>query len=41
LQDCKVLKNDGWNIRGYGQDFFVDKKNPRIEVLIREVKKEE
>ena len=41
LQDCKVLKNDGWNIRGYGQDFFVDKKNPRIEVVIREVKKDE
>lgn len=41
LQDCKVLKNDGWdNIAGYSQYFKIDKKNPRIEVLIREVKKE-
>ena len=42
LQDCGVLKNDGWdNIAGYSQYFKIDKNNPRIEVLIREVKKEE
>ena len=42
LQDCKVLKNDGWdNIAGYSQYFKIDKNNPRIEVLIREVKKDE
>ena len=42
LQDCKVLKNDGWdNIAGYSQYFKIDKKNPRIEVLIREVKKDD
>lgn len=38
LQDCGVLKNDGWdNIAGYSQYFMIDKKNPRIEVIIREV----
>nr|WP_315104208.1 hypothetical protein [uncultured Catonella sp.] len=42
LQDCGVLKNDGWdNIAGYSQHFKIDSKNPRIEVLIREVKKDE
>ena len=42
LQDCKVLKNDGWdNIAGYSQYFKIDKKNPRIEVLIKEVKKDD
>ena len=33
-----VLKNDGWKeIQGFSDSFFVDDKNPRIEVLIREV----
>ena len=33
-----VLKNDGWKeIQGFSDRFFVDDKNPRIEVLIREV----
>ena len=42
LQDCGVLKNDGWdNIAGYSQYFKIDKKNPRIEVLIKEVKKDD
>ena len=42
LQDCGVLKNDGWdNIAGYSQYFKIDRNNPRIEVLIREVKKDE
>lgn len=42
LQDCGVLKNDGWDdVAGYSQHFKIDKDNPRIEVLIREVKKDE
>lgn len=33
----KVLQNDGWdNIIGFSDEFHVDKKNPRIEVLIVE-----
>lgn len=33
----KVLKNDGWNeIKGFSDEFYVDNKNPRIEVLIME-----
>lgn len=33
-----VLVNDGWaNIDGFSDEFFVDKKNPRIEVCIYEV----
>lgn len=32
-----VLVNDGWaNIDGFSDEFFVDKKNPRIEVQIYE-----
>ena len=37
LVTSKVLKNDGWNeIKGYSDEFYVDSKNPRIEVLIEE-----
>lgn len=33
-----VLKNDGWNeISGYLDQFYIDNKNPRIEVTIVEV----
>ena len=33
----KVLQNDGWdNIKGFSDEFHVDAKNPRIEVLIEE-----
>lgn len=33
-----LLKNDGWkNISGSSEIFYVDKENPRIEILIREV----
>ena len=33
-----LLANDGWkNIVGFSDDFYVDKDNPRIEILIREV----
>lgn len=38
LVKTKVLKNDGWNeITGYLDQFYCDKKNPRIEVTIVEV----
>lgn len=33
-----VLPNDGWaNVEGFSDAFRVDKKNPRIEIEIREV----
>lgn len=35
LVKAGVLKNDGWNeIESFSDKFFVDKKNPRIEVEI-------
>lgn len=37
LQMAKVLDNDGWQIRGIIHRFKIDKKNPRVEVLLREV----
>ena len=37
LVKARVLPNDGWeNIIGFSDEFHVDKKNPRIEVLIVE-----
>lgn len=37
LVRCGVLKNDGWaNIDGFADEFYIDKKNPRIEVKIWE-----
>lgn len=37
----KYLPGDGWNnIEGFTDDFFVDGKNPRIEVTFEEVKHE-
>ena len=37
LVASKVLSNDGWNnIKGFSDEFYVDTKNPRIEVLIEE-----
>ena len=33
-----ILRNDGWkDISGFSDSFGVDKDNPRIEVVIREV----
>ncbi len=33
----RVIPDDGWNvIKGYSDEFYVDKNNPRIEVLIEE-----
>ena len=37
LVACGVLENDGWNqITGFSDEFYVDKKQPRIEVFIFE-----
>lgn len=37
LVDTGVLKDDGWKyVVGFSDKFDVDKRNPRIEVLIRE-----
>lgn len=38
LVNTGVLKGDGWkHVVGFSDSFEVDKKNPRIEVLIKEV----
>lgn len=37
LVKCGVLKNDGWTeIEGFTDAFYVDKKNPRVEVRFEE-----
>ena len=37
LQETKTIKNDGFReIKSFGDLFYVDKKNPRIEVVIIE-----
>lgn len=34
---ARVLKNDGWDdVAGFADEFAVDKKRPRIEVIITE-----
>lgn len=41
LQACKVINNDGWfEIENFTHEFFVDKNNPRIEIVIEEVEKD-
>ena len=38
LQDLNAIENDGWkNIAGFSDSFFVDKNNPRVEVVLKEV----
>ena len=38
LVDCGVLGDDGWDyVVGFSDRFKVDRGNPRIEVLIKEV----
>ena len=38
LVKSQVIDNDGWkNIKGFSDEFFIDKDNPRIEVTIEEV----
>ena len=40
LTMCGVLKNDGWKENaGWANHFYVDKKNPRVEITIEEVGK--
>lgn len=37
LVSCHILADDGWkNIKGFSDEFFIDPKNPRIEILIQE-----
>lgn len=36
LVSTRVIENDGWeHITGFSDDFHVDKKEPRIEVVLR------
>lgn len=38
LVQCGVPKDDGWKyVAGFSDRFEVDKENPRIEVLIKEI----
>lgn len=38
LQEAGTIPNDGWNeIRNFSTEFDVDKANPRIEVVLKEV----
>ena len=40
LVTCRILPDDGWNyVAGFEDSFFVDKKNPRIEVEMWPVQK--
>ena len=39
LQKQKVIKNDGWNdVLTPTLEFEIDRKNPRVEVVVKEVK---
>lgn len=38
LVKAKIITDDGWkNIIGFSDEFYVDKENPRIEVVIEEI----
>ena len=38
LVDNGILPNDGWeNVVGFSDSFYVDKDNPRIEIIITEI----
>lgn len=40
LVKAKIITDDGWkNIVGFSDKFYVDKENPRIEVVIEEIEK--
>lgn len=42
LVQCGIIENDGWdNIVGFSDQFFLDRHNPRIEVVIQEVEMDE
>lgn len=33
-----IIKNDGWSeIEGFTDEFYIDRRNPRVEIWIREV----
>lgn len=37
LIECGILKDDGWDyITGFSDEFYIDKLNPRIEVVLIE-----
>lgn len=39
MQSAGVIKNDGWReVEGWNENFYVDKKNPRIVIIIEEIK---
>lgn len=41
LVKAKVLRNDGWSeIEAFSDEFFVDKRTPRVEIEIEEVEEE-
>ena len=41
LVACNVLKDDGWKyVVGFEDKFYVDRKNPRIEILIKEMQEQ-
>lgn len=38
LVKCGIIMNDSWYyITGFSDEFYVDSKNPRIEIIIQEV----
>ena len=42
LQECGVIPNDGWkNVLNFTHDFYLDRKNPRIEVYLEEIEEKE
>lgn len=39
LVESNILPNDGWNdIVGFQDNFYIDKENPRTEIIIKGVK---
>lgn len=37
LVKTRVIENDGWKqVTGFTDDFYVNKENPRIEVIVKE-----
>jgi len=41
LVKAGVIENDGWErVEGFTDEFAIDKKNPRVEVVIREIARE-
>ena len=42
LKEMGIIQNDGWKeIVGYSDYFYIDKKHPRVEVILETVHKEE